>query len=1108
MQTKSFTAEQLQAIECIDQNLLITAGAGAGKTRVLVERYLNILQSKQIKANEILAITFTEKAGKEMTERVYQELTNRLMAPNGDKLFWQKKLQELSGAHIGTIHSLYNKIISENPIEADLDANFQLLTALTEKHVLESFKRQYLKTLFNQRNADLAVLYREYGGKIEELMQYVLNKAAYVPDAIEDFGAMFQDFTINEQDLLNSLQELQEALETLAQEEYKLRAKKKLTAAEQMLLALVDGGGCKWLLAERSSFEAFASSESGALIQKMEKRNNIAKLIKNAYEAVVSQINYLVCAQRMRELHPALTSFVFNYWQSWQKYKKENGYLSFDDLEIATLKLLRENKHIVQNYQQKYKYIMVDEFQDVNEQQREFVNLLTSGATNNLFLVGDEKQSIYGFRGANVNLFQEAQQEFLSKGDVVINLDTNFRSNAGIIEFVNTLFDNLTAENPSNINFHKSLANKISSQIAVKVNCVKTEQENLTNEQAKLRELEQLVSYIQFLLENQVPAHEIAVLVSKKSQITALTAILNNKNIKYSVLDQKGFFEDPYIRDILNIFQCINNRYARLQLIGALRSPFFAITDQTISELHESTQSIWETLANGKYQQLVADCQQQKFLQRAQLLLETLAERARFLNLPQLFREFLKLYNWREFLLSQPNPVQNISNLEYLQDLVTEFANNNSGYLSDFVDYLQNIDLSEECIPNILSNNLDSINIMTIHKSKGLEFDYVFIPHLQALNSRSKKGELLNFSTELGFAFKVTSPEGELLEPLKYLKNKEISNYLQKQEIKRLLYVGITRAKEQIILSGCLGKGDVKDNALNWITQYVPAQLYENLAELPNSGESLYKPVENIFDTKQFEQACWQVQDLSLPRNSKLEYLTATALLDYQNCPLSFSYKHLLKIPEIDKAFIYQEFSVGKDTFEGAELGRAVHKFLETKAVVDNNDQLWQNEFSPELLVKAEELAREYLASPVYLADAKYIKQREYSFNYYDSKLAIALIGVIDCLLVYPDNTLGIIDYKTGKLGETELEKYSLQVALYAGVIEKILKKTVKKVAIHHINDQAEYLINWRNYTAQLEALIDEVILATKNNEFIEQTGNCHRCTCNYYCPKATRADS
>ena len=97
MQTKSFTTEQLQAIECIEQNLLITAGAGAGKTRVLVERYLNILQSKQIKANEILAITFTEKAGKEMTERVYQELTNRLMAPNGDKLFWQKKLQELSG---------------------------------------------------------------------------------------------------------------------------------------------------------------------------------------------------------------------------------------------------------------------------------------------------------------------------------------------------------------------------------------------------------------------------------------------------------------------------------------------------------------------------------------------------------------------------------------------------------------------------------------------------------------------------------------------------------------------------------------------------------------------------------------------------------------------------------------------------------------------------------------------------------------------------------------------------------------------------------------------------------------------------------------------------
>ena len=90
MQTKSFTTEQLQAIECIDQNLLITAGAGAGKTRVLVERYLNILQSKQIKANEILAITFTEKAGKEMTERVYQELTNRLMEPNGINYFGRK----------------------------------------------------------------------------------------------------------------------------------------------------------------------------------------------------------------------------------------------------------------------------------------------------------------------------------------------------------------------------------------------------------------------------------------------------------------------------------------------------------------------------------------------------------------------------------------------------------------------------------------------------------------------------------------------------------------------------------------------------------------------------------------------------------------------------------------------------------------------------------------------------------------------------------------------------------------------------------------------------------------------------------------------------------
>ena len=214
-----------------------------------------------------------------------------------------------------------------------------------------------------------------------------------------------------------------------------------------------------------------------------------------------------------------------------------------------------------------------------------------------------------------------------------------------------------------------------------------------------------------------------------------------------------------------------------------------------------------------------------------------------------------------------------------------------------------------------------------------------------------------------------------------------------------------------------------------------------------------------------------------------------------------------MKIPEITASFSKDQRELASEILGGAEFGTLVHKLLELNTT-DISKLSFSKELSLELVAKAKELVSKYFTSPIHLLDAQYIKYREYKFSYYDANWGLSVVGVIDCMLLYADNSIGIIDYKTGRLDALTLSKYCVQLSLYAQIIEKIFKKPVKKLAIHHINEQREYLVKPENYQEAIAELIARIKTSVATNDFGEQTANCAWCTCNYYCTKTQGQDS
>ena len=1119
--TVQYTDEQKQAIETIDCNVAVSAGAGSGKTKVLVARFMYILeqslaQKKPLEAANILAITFTRKAAGEMKTRIRQSISKKI---NEDKLnasFWRKQLQNLERAQITTIHGLCSRILRENPVEAQLDPGFTVAEDFEGQQFVKDCVARYLRQALTQENAALRRLLHIYGAaSFTTQVSGLLPQLADITGRLDageqqDLTQPYREFLAAceswKEDLLLALTELVEQRESLTSKTS--QGRKTLNLLAELFVQVQSE-----LRAEKTDFTTLDNVLGG-----MQARGNVKELLLD--------IRDLCSRLRQQELVKNAIPVV----QDWQavlqeleeyisQQKAQLELLTFDDLELQALELLQSNEQVRRKYHERFRYIMVDEFQDTNERQRQLIYLLCGDSMtelegSKLFIVGDAKQSIYRFRGAEVRVFAEVQRELAKRGGSLLKLSKNFRSIKGVLTACNIAFKELLGEDTSRDVYFEALDyNKdvVIEPVLLEVGYAQEQKPQRRRLEAaavaqKMRELHD---------KEQVAYGKMTVLLEAMTECAVIAAELENKNIPYVIIDGKGFYERQEVLDLLHLLTVLHNRYRSLELAGVLRSPYFGLDDATLTQLFlHGADSLWQALQEADIACLPAE--QGARVQRARELLTQLRSYAALYALPELLAELWRVLAVEAVLSVQKHGESKLANACKLRDEATAFC---AGRQASLGDWLAQVEAVRESNAKATTANLDAeeaVQIMTIHKSKGLEFNTVFLPQLD------RKGQsdtsVIKYNREYGLGIKAPLADGTLVSTAVLDAIKEFDKQREREEYVRKLYVAMTRAEERLIMSGAVEgsrteeEGSMhftlkkqREKALHekrWLQQLmdifeqtgtgISVELVENV-ELMDAEEEQGK--ERFAVTAEVEQ---QIAPLPTFCGNGRSYFTASALQTYLHCQRQYYYQQVLELPPLEAT----NCVAGEcDTLPAYVTGLIVHRALElyrgdAKAALAKAVSEQELEAAP----VAKYLFEQYLASALYKSlPAEHRREQRFLLP----EGGLMLEGIIDYLADTQDG-LVLVDYKTGAPpAEDEVhDGYAYQLAIYKAAAEQMYKKPVVRAELHFLQNNTRWTLPEADtYYSDALTLCRKIAAKCDVQEFACNAGRaCSYCPYAYIC--------
>ncbi len=1091
-----FTPQQREAIETIDENVVVSAGAGSGKTRVLVERFIRILregmrgEKRGISPSEILAITFTRKAAAEMKERVRR--TMRELAAAEDRLnggFWQRQLAGLERAQITTIHGFCSRLLRENPVEAGLDPAFAIAEEFATEEFLTAAVQDFLRAELDRRTAAAELLAATYGvnSLLRQLIRLLprLDQLAAM-DLAEAYRAGSAAGEAARERLLELLDEL------LARQDEAGRDNKPKLALLAVRLPDVRRG----LQQEPPDLRPY-DAYVGVLTKKDKLKELVGAIRDTAESLLLAQADRaaIPLAAAWQQVLRGLDAFV-------AQRKKDSDFVGFDDLERLALQLLRDNAAVRARYAKKYRYVMVDEFQDTNERQQQLIYCLCGGAKlagRKLFVVGDPKQSIYRFRGADVSVFARVCRDIAAAGGQSITLADNFRTVDGILEVCNEVFEKLPQlDSSAETHFEPLRANRSSAEQPrfLQVMCGKA-----PDKEKRRMEAEALAAEMERLHREGIPYGEMAVLLSAMTKCDYITDALQRRGIPWQVVDGKGFYERQEVLDLLNLLTALQNRCRSLELAGVLRSPYFGLNDETLTLLflqgrHEQ-KCLWDVVQDNDIRR--ADATQRELLTRAAEILRALRHSAALLALPELWTELFRTLHIEMVLASQENGAALLANAEKLMQLACQYAASGQGTLGAWLEHVAEMRRAKarETAANL--NTTGAVTIMTIHKSKGLEFNTVFLPMLDARQQTDTAA--IKFHPLIGLGVKAVLADGRMAETGVLRRVKEADGELQKAERRRQLYVAMTRARDRLVMSGAFNEAG-KSSADNWFNGLKNILADSGLAEMVTvPGENVPPAAAAVTETpgRKFD-AAMAAAIAPLPAYAEGgRYFTASALQTWLRCPRQYYYNYVERLPEAGGD------CAGSGTLPAYMTGLIVHTALE--CYEGDARAAWQagvqrHACGTEAALPALALLENYLASPLFKSLPP-VQYREFPFAV---RLAggLTINGVIDCAAV-KDGGLLLIDYKTGRPpadGETK-DGYAMQMALYKEAAKKLFRQPVVGAQLHFLQNLSRWELPddgvWLERALELCRRLSKL---GRESDFACTGAACVNCHYAYMCPR------
>lgn len=1127
--SKNPTPEQALAINTIKSNVSLLAGAGSGKTYVLMKRFVQILRADlSVNPTNIVAITFTRKAADEIKGRVRQAVGECVEQAQTDleRLRWQEHLQKVESAPISTIHSLCSRILRDNPVETQLDPEFTILEDFEAQDFFKETLQQYLRKNIKE-NAALRRLVQTYG--VNSFVNQVtalgdkLSELVRDDNLAEPYLKAKEELPTLQQKLFAAVREVIEAREALGA---KTKGRQTLTEAAGLLDEMQ-----KQLLAPEPDCSLLDASG----VVKVSGKALAAELtnLKNLRQ----ELNHVILNAKGCDLVQDWLAVLQEFYACLSARKQENNVLFNDDLDLLAIEHLQKNEALRQKYQERYKYIMVDEFQDTNERQRQLIYLLCGNkldGKNNLFIVGDVKQSIYRFRHADVSVFNKVKEDIAQNAGQNLGMKTNFRSTQSIVESCNTAFCQLMDLPKEEICLeHHEGANTGGAKICLLQVPYKSKDDDLGAKEDKWqKEAEAIAAYLQQELpkvEPQFrPGASKAILLRAMTHCEILRQTLQGYGINCVVVKGKGFYEQQEVLDILNLMAALHNRYASLELAGALRSNYFGLDDATLTQLFWQTENdkpLWDVLqavGSGELQ-LNLPPEQQALAMHAAERLRSMRQAAALMALPELFAQLWDELK-PEFVLSQQeNGPSKLANVKKLRRLAQQYCQTKQASLAEWLQNVKDLRASSSKEPAATVQADDALQIMTIHNSKGLEFDLVILPQLD----KSVKGDTASIKYLPGkegeqglLGIKVPDKEMQLQNSGVYELAKARDSELEEEESRRLLYVAMTRAQKQLLMVGTVAKEKLPEavialpSAKGWWQQL--QAVYEADWEKQESScpwvrllraDALSPAVAQQGEQQQLALEPLALAPLPAYAACGRTCFTASALQTYLHCQRQYYYQQVLVVPELEQTV------AGEQAHElpASVTGSIVHKALElyngynAEAVF----AIALDEFAPgAAATQAKSMFDAYIVSDLYKALPKKQK-RELEFVQ-PLQRELAAEGVIDLLAFDEADNMIIVDYKTGTPPEPDEVKlgYAYQLALYKDAAEKLYPgKRVVRAELHFLQNMSVWQLPLdKSHLQEAVELCEEISGKGEEDDFAcICNDSCAYCHYAYLCPQKNK---
>lgn len=1071
-----------------DRNIVVSAGAGSGKTAALVELYLRVLAgetslNRPVAVDEIVAITFTEKAAAEMKERVRAGAKKR--AGQGESAAtWEQVLRSLPSASISTFHSFCSRILRENPVEAGIDPSFTVLDELDSKTELAAAVDEVIEAELKAHSREILLLLEQFplsgAGPGKGLREHLIDlhnersSTGCEPAAIRKMSegwrsAAEKHFAVNVDALRNHMGQVRNILSGK-----ELVFHKKLHDLP-VLWEKHDLSNC--------------GPDTPEIVAAM--RNCIAgnwgkdKPFRDTLAECLDTLDLALHQVRSGPTVEALLSLLEKLEHNYRRRKASRCVLDFEDLQTGARDLLRRDARLRDEYRDRFAVVMVDEFQDTNRLQKELVELLC-GPRQRLFVVGDPKQSIYMFRGADVTVFVHSQREVAEGGGHSLFFQESFRSREGIINLVNELFKGVMTGGGGDFNVRYGSGDILTSERrdwdgtpCVELLTVEGEgnssEKRRTEAVAVSRMIRRMISGEAGVRvyerrdvtdENGEPAisylprkprwGDIAILFRRFSNLKLFERELRRAGIPYYVVKGKGFYRCQEILDLLNFLKYLEFGGDIAALAAVLRSPLCGISDETLYLMGRKEKGLagWEdffTSPRGSDNILPreeiddADRARLDNLRRLVLRLRPLKD---CLTPAELLEEIITGADFSSILLTTFQGGQKVANLRKLIEMSRSLVEKRSGALRNFINYLERLSEEEpaEAEAVISVEGGDVVRLMTIHQSKGLEFPVVFVPEIGA-GSRPDNSPV-RYDETRGIGIKAQAVGGEARPTLAFEEIGRLRGLKEDAESQRLLYVALTRARDYLVVSG-EGSGPWR----SWIDSFaagehsmlIKATKADNLLE-DEAGHGLLSADAGSLPLQ--PGAISEAVRRSLhyaPAAPSVVVISPTALEDFAACPRKYYYKEILGL---DEGLIAGLLGSNKGRHEktrttmGAlEKGNLAHAMLENLDFGGERADMMASCRRAAVMLAADPASlevEEVIENVLALAEKTLTGElegkkilREYPFTLRVDGAAVYYIkGAMD-LVAEGNHEVTVYDYKYMKKKDANLEGYRFQVRTY-----------------------------------------------------------------------------